>query len=619
MSTLQYELDQNDDSVKEKIEQTTIALFESEKIGAAEKNQYLQKTLLTQSYSPRFLTNIIMVFFSHGIKANEKTLLTIKNCVEKWDAVYQNMFRGILEKSKYSQKNELLFLLFPPPITDKEYSAPKLGDSLVHLDEDILADNSLIHSHGNIQDSKSLNLTELSELPKQLMKKIYAISPLTEILFLLEAVANVNLILPGVIKEVWFDGYNAEGFGALHLACHRQRPDRLQLLQGLLHHGANVNMPVQGSKTDYKAIKSMTALHLIMYEKPSFDEVDLLLQSGAKISLTPLGNVSPLHVAAEQAVAAEVIERLAQQPDANWKVKDEFMGGNTPLHFAIRNHEKHTVKTFAAITQYSDINAVDVGQQTPMHLACLFYIPIEFINILLRQKPNLSLKNNESLSVLDTAHSQLIYLQKKEYDISEEEYVRREYSLRQAIKAIQEPTPTWTKTLTRKITDKKIKSTHSWNSIQGSLGTADKVVTSSSISERIAPKDSKHVAISPVDKKQFISALILHRAQQSLFQDQLLCSIYQDYRRRLHEANQFDPKDKEEAVENLHASIKEYIKISDRYDETEIIKLICKTELSGEPPTDHENRAQKILQEIISEDKDHFAQYDQMAFLCGQR
>lgn len=471
-----------------------------------------------------------------------------------------------------------------------ERPAPGLGECLIHLDDDILVKDGL---------------KEVLHLSKLLVQKIYSLSPLTEIAFLLEAGANANLILSTATEDKF------KGFGALHIACIKERPDRIELFQLLLHYKADVNIPTQNLKSSSFIHSTMTALHLIMEYNPSLAEIDLLLNSGAKITLAQ-DNLSPLHCAAEYAVSVEIIERLTRQSDANWQIQISAeacrFGGYTPLHLAILNYTKYTgstLTTFAAIAKYSDINAVNARRRTPLHLACHLCIPLVLINILLNQKPNLSLKNDESLSALEAARRDLSKIRAGDYNDNPEEVLNSwKKNLTAAIEAIQQATPISRKTLTRKLREFKNKpTTNTWSSIQQSLEKVE-VVSSSNLPETVPLQNPKDLVTSLLAEKKALPTPIRHLSSQPTFQDPTLLSIYQDFHRRLHEANRSSTdgeQDIEEARENLHAGIHEYIKISTEFDNAEIIKLICKTELGKETRSDIGKQAQQILQKIISE------------------
>lgn len=122
MSVSEQESSQIDEDAREKI---AVSLFESAKIHQTEKNAYLQKILQDKENTPKFLINVIGIFFDYNTEANEQTLSAMENCIQQWKTAYQQAFRKILEKSQHPQKEDMLSRFFPTPISDKKLARKK--------------------------------------------------------------------------------------------------------------------------------------------------------------------------------------------------------------------------------------------------------------------------------------------------------------------------------------------------------------------------------------------------------------------------------------------------------------------------------------------------------------
>uniref|UniRef100_A0A3Q2QC97 Ankyrin repeat and kinase domain containing 1 n=1 Tax=Fundulus heteroclitus TaxID=8078 RepID=A0A3Q2QC97_FUNHE len=161
----------------------------------------------------------------------------------------------------------------------------------------------------------------------------------------------VRLLL---INEVKTEMSDIRGYSPLHLAALKGHAG---ICRQLLSNGANPN-----SKTD----QGWTPMHLAAIR--GHEAVVVLLESkGGSVNVKGQNGWTPLHLACRQSKSDVVEKLLASSADPNIKEDSE---GWTPLHIACASVCFRSVINL--LLEKADVNAVNSGNVTPLHLAAQY-------------------------------------------------------------------------------------------------------------------------------------------------------------------------------------------------------------------------------------------------------
>lgn len=194
---------------------------------------------------------------------------------------------------------------------------------------------------------------------------------------LLKHEADINATF---FKKVKVNGFTLYNCNALHLAIVKEQPEIVQLF---ISKGADVTMPCCMKRTPLHLAARVRPEILRMFleqnvdvdakdivnQTPIFEAVDsrclenveLLINSGASISLKNISNQTVLHTGAR---ASPEISQLLISRGADIEATDDI--GETPLHCAVRRGLKNTE---VLLNNGADLNATDICGKTPLFTA----------------------------------------------------------------------------------------------------------------------------------------------------------------------------------------------------------------------------------------------------------
>jgi ankyrin repeat protein len=117
----------------------------------------------------------------------------------------------------------------------------------------------------------------------------------------------------------------------------------------------------------------------------------VLLQGGAKKTLTDWGGLNAIHYSCRRGAASQLITLL--EAGVDWNLKDN--SSSTPLHYSVCSRSKPCVEKL--ISKKANLDAQDRHGDIPLHLAVNFGLP-ELVNLLLQNGADLHIKNGKGLT-----------------------------------------------------------------------------------------------------------------------------------------------------------------------------------------------------------------------------
>ncbi|KAA8498949.1 Ankyrin-1 [Porphyridium purpureum] len=175
----------------------------------------------------------------------------------------------------------------------------------------------------------------------------------------------------------------------LHCAAWLDFPQAVKLL---LSHGADPHKKTQGE---------MTPLHYAVSANDPSSTL-MLLEAGAGVDAESSSKLTPLHAAAANGRKDNVIILLERGADLR---RAEELRKKTALHFAVEHNHPDVVDVLLermAQSRVGDVNAVDVDDWTPLHLASRFNLT-EIARKLVEAGAEADIMNKAGETALDVA------------------------------------------------------------------------------------------------------------------------------------------------------------------------------------------------------------------------